>query len=352
MNTTNQTRVLVVGLGSIGRRHARLLSERDDVELWLCDLQPPFIDETLATLRHPTARCFGDLAAALAAEPDVAMICTPTSTHAAMAQAALEAGCDLFVEKPICTDSQTAREIADAAERAERLLQVGYMLRFEEGLMRMKSLVDCGSIGEVVGGRAMIGTYNTLLNARDSDRERVPYSLLLDYTHEFDFLHWILGKVQCVSATAASLGRLKLRPCPNTFQALLTMHSGALVQVHLDYVQHPQRRLFEIYGDRGTLLYDFTSGVLQRIPHSTLEQGETVDFGPIGKRVDGLYRRQLDCLLHAHRKRLRPPVGGDEAFAALSVVEAAVESIESGRQVAVESLSVEPRCAAPSESTG
>jgi len=325
--------ILVVGLGSIGRRHARLISERNDVELLLCDLQPRFIDETCALLARPPAHSFDSFQTALAAKPAIVFVCTPSGRHASMALAAIEAGCDVFVEKPICTTCDDARNVIAAAEHAGRILQVGYMLRFESGLIRVQALVAAGAVGEIVGGRTMIGTYVTLKNARDVDRNQSAYSLLLDYTHEFDFLRWIFGDVQSLTATAATLGRLELRPHPNVFQALLTMESGALVQVHLDYIQHPQRRILEVYGDRGTIVYDLMSGTLSSLPANEGESATITEFGRLVERIDDVYRAQLDHLLASCRDRTAPAVDGGAAFEALRVVEAAISSIETRRHV-------------------
>jgi|GEM_PF-5861258 len=65
---------------------------------------------------------------------------------------------------------------------------MGYMLRYDEGLIALKEIVDKGGIGNLVGGRAMIGTYVTLLNAKGTDRIDHPNSLVVDYTHELDFI--------------------------------------------------------------------------------------------------------------------------------------------------------------------
>jgi len=333
--TRERNRILVVGLGSIGRRHARLLSERDDVELLLCDCQTRFLTETQAQLAGRPSATFDNFTTALLRRPEIVFLCTPTSLHAAMAHQALEAGCDLFIEKPIAVDSVAALGVCRAAGACGRILQVGYMLRYEPGLRRVQALVAEGAIGEIVGARTMIGTYLTLLNSRDGDRERVPYSLLSDYTHEFDFLQWILGPVQCVSAASAQLGQLELRPDPNVFQALLRLESGALVQVHLDYVQFPQRRTLEIYGDHGTITYDLMDGRLQLIDHHATATARVIDFGALPSRIDDVFRQQFQDLLESRAARRPPLVDGWQALPSLQVVDACIESITSGRWVTV-----------------
>jgi len=231
------------------------------------------------------------------------------------------------VEKPIAVNTPSALRVIRAAAEYGRHLQVGYMLRFEPGLRKVQALVSEGAIGEIVGARTMIGTYLTLLNSRDGDRERVPYSLLSDYTHEFDFLQWILGPVQSVCAASAQLGQLELRPDPNVFQAILRLDGGALVQVHLDYVQFPQRRTLEIYGDHGAIIYDLMEGKLELIAHHAMATPKSFDFGALGTRVDNLFRQQFENLLEARAAGRPPLVDGWQALPSLQVVDACIDSI-------------------------
>jgi len=64
----------------------------------------------------------------------------------------------------------------------------------------MKNLVDEGGIGELIGGRAMVGTYQTLLAAKNDDREKQANSLIGDYTHELDTIRWFFGDARQVLA--------------------------------------------------------------------------------------------------------------------------------------------------------
>lgn len=89
------------------------------------------------------------------------------------------------------------------------------------------------------------------------------YSLIVDYTHELDFIRWFFGNVIEIKAMSGNIGNMEKKPHPNIVQMLLRMENGALVQVHLDYIQYPQRRLFEIYGDKGTVSYDFMTGEIK-----------------------------------------------------------------------------------------
>jgi predicted dehydrogenase len=324
----NKTRVLVVGLGSIGQRHARLLSERTDVELHLCDTIVEHRSQTLASLVKPAKGNHSVFSGALEAQPDIVFICVPNQLHVMIGLQAIEKGVDVFVEKPISSSLVEARDLVIAAESAGRFLQVGYMLRFDEGLRKLKEVVENGDVGNLVGGRAMIGTYITLLNAKSPDRINQLNSLIVDYTHEIDFIRWFFGDVTDVVAMSSQLGDMELKPQPNVFQMILKMDRGALVQVHMDYVQFPQRRLFEIYGDRGTLSYDFMSGEI-RYFHSQQEyKWEDMSVAPIMERWDDLFRKEHEAILSARSIGVPPLVSGNDGLRALEIADRAIRDAD------------------------
>jgi predicted dehydrogenase len=323
----NKTRILVTGLGSIGQRHARLLSERADVELSICDAADEHRAQAKSTFATPPAAEYTDYAAALNAQPDIVFLCTPNHLHVPMGLAAIENGVDVFVEKPVSDSLDEARKLVDAAESAGRFLQVGYMLRLDEGLQKLKHIVEGGGVGNLVGGRAMIGTYITLLNAKSPDRDKNPYSLVVDYTHELDFIRWFFGEVADATAMSARLGDLELKPPPNIFQMILKMQSGALVQVHMDYVQFPQRRIFEIYGDRGTLSYDFMTGEIRHYHFQKEHQWEDISVPPMGERWDDLFRAEHTAILQARAGGIPPLVSGADGLAALQIAERAINAL-------------------------
>lgn len=329
MASGEPTRVAVVGLGSIGRRHARLLSERGDVAVTLCDPVEAFRAETLASLHRPAAEA-PDLATALAAGQDAVIVATPNHLHVPMGLEAIAAGADLLVEKPIADRLDDARRLVAAARAAGRFLHVGYMLRHDRGLQLLQEWASAGELGGLVGGRAMIGTYITLLNAKSPYRLSEPNSLVIDYTHEFDFIRWIFGDVVGIAAASATLGDVELRPEPNVVQMLLRTGAGALVQVHMDYVQYPQRRIMEVYGDRGAASYDFMTGEIRRFAHGREHRWTAHDIPPLADRVDDLFRLEHESLLDRRRRGAEPVVTGEDGIAALELAEAAAAAAVSG----------------------
>jgi predicted dehydrogenase len=323
----NKTRVLVAGLGSIGQRHARLLSERMDVELHICDTIEKHRMDTVSALVNPDVSGYSHFSNALLAKPDIVFICLPNQWHVPIGLQAIESGADVFVEKPISDSIEEAQKLVAAAESNGRFLQVGYMLRLDEGLCKMKNIVDTDGIGNLVGGRAMIGTYVTLLNAKSPEREKNPNSLIVDYTHELDFIRWFFGEVDEIKAMGTCIGDLKLKAVPNIFQMILKMKSSALVQVHMDYIQFPQRRIFEIYGDRGTLSYDFMTGEIRYFKFQKEHQWEDISVTPIMNRWDNLFRAEHELIFTRRSAGLSPLVSGYDGLQALLLAQRAISDL-------------------------
>lgn len=326
---SDKTTVLVVGCGSIGKRHARLLTEHPDLEVLVCDA----LEENLklALEQAPGSRGFSDFDAALAEGPDAVFICTPNHLHRPMAVAALQAGCHVLCEKPIADTIENAEAMVAAADAAGTMFTVGYSLRSHAGLRRLKELVDSGICGNIVGGRAMVGTYFTLMCATTPYRMTEPNALIIDYTHLLDYLGLLIGPIVRVSAESATLGDLPMMPKPNVFSILLTHESGALSQMHADYVQLPQRSMAEVYGDEAVLQYDFQHYDLRIFTRD--RPGYEVER--VVSMRDDIYRVQIDSFLERMRGDLTPICTAREGLAALRAALAAVRSAEEHRAIDV-----------------
>lgn len=323
------TRVLVVGCGSIGRRHARLLTEHPEVEVLVCDALPENLE--IALREAPGSVGFADFDAALAAGPDAVFVCTPNHLHRPMAIAALDAGCHVMCEKPIADTVENAEAIARAAAQAEPMLTIGYSLRSHAGLRRLLELVRSGICGNIVGGRAMVGTYFTLQCATTPYRMTEPNALIIDYTHLLDYLALLIGPIVRISAASAKLGDLPMMPDPNVFSALCEHASGALSQFHADYVQLPQRSMAEVFGDRATLMYDWQTYELRIYRHD--RPGYEVEQA-ISAR-DDIYRVEIaEFLEQIHGERI-PTCPAEDGVAALRAALAAVRSADEGRAIDV-----------------
>jgi len=332
MAPETKTVVMVAGLGSIGARHARLLAERADVRLWLCD--PDEARRANAQREAPRhERVFASYEEALAGKPDAVFLATPNSLHVPMGLAAVQAGADVMVEKPISDSVEAAERLMTEADRLGRMVQVGYMLRYHPLLEELVRRVQAGDIGHLCGGTAVVGSYRTLILARTPYRMNERGALAHDYTHEFDYVRWLFGEAQSVSAMSARLGKPELLPAENIYLVNLRMKSGALVHVHMDYLQHPQRRVLELYGDHGEITADFDSGEIRSFPHGDTWRFDQQQSMPTMLLRDTLYRSQIDDFLRQRTGARKPRVTAADGLAAVKTAVAAIASAQSRREV-------------------
>lgn len=190
---------LLVGYGAFGATHARAWASLGrEAALVIADSDPGAREA--ARLAHPLARVVADWRAALA---DVAVvdIVSPSDTHAAIALAALDAGRDVMIEKPMAETTADAEAVARRASESGRIAQVGYVLRVHPIAQRLRDVVRRGDVGTPVWIAAEFVSLKR--PRRDCGVVRN------DAIHFLDLISWVVGRPPNeVSATLVErLGR-------------------------------------------------------------------------------------------------------------------------------------------------
>ena len=319
--------VLVVGCGSIGQRHARLFSARSDVELWVCDKDKARLVEV--ELVASAKRIFDDYERALTQRPSVVWVCTPDRDHAPVAMAAMRAGSHVFCEKPLADELVSAQAIVRTVHETGRLFTVGYCLRCEPGMMAIRSLIDQGTLGTLVAARANVGDYRCLELSKTGFYAQVPDTLVLDHSHDLDWLRWYFGKVSRVSGFAGQLGEAEIKPSPNVVQASIQFESGALAGWHVDYVQNPGTRRIDVIGDRGAARYECGCGRVELKVYGR-SSNDQID---VASDRDGMYRAEQQHFLDAVDDKHPPLVSADDGLNTLRVAWAIIDSYREGKVV-------------------
>lgn len=254
-------RTAVLGCGSVGRRHARNARGLGVRDLVVYDIDAARATALAAELGAEAAPT---LEAVWASRPSVALIATPSFQHLPQALAALQHGCDLFVEKPLghVTDG-IGTLVADARAR-QRVTLVGCNMRFHPGPAAVKRLIDAGAVGRVLSARIQTGSY--LPSWRPGDDYHASYSAsrqqgggaALDCIHEIDLALWYFGPATLCGAAALPATAIGL-DVEGVVELLLAHTAGMLSSVHLNFVQRDYRRICQVIGETGTIYWDFAS---------------------------------------------------------------------------------------------
>jgi predicted dehydrogenase len=264
-----QYSVLVAGAGSIGRRHMANLRELGIQKLAAADPDERRVQEAIEKLG---VEAFSDLETGLHLfKPDVVFICTPPVCHMQQALLAVRSGADIFVEKPLSHTLDCVQTLKAEARSRQRVVQVGYNLRFNPGIQILRRLVDEGVAGKILWVRAEVAQFlpewRPWQDYRQSytARSELGGGIILDASHEIDYLLSLLGppsELTCMAGQVSDLD-VNVEDCATV---LIRFRSGAHADVHMDFVQRTTSRSCVLAGDRGRLEWDYAGNEV-RILH-------------------------------------------------------------------------------------
>lgn len=320
---------LIAGSGSVGRRHYENLVGlgAGDVAFYRTGHRDPHAPA-------PAAPAIYDLELALACRPRAVLVCNPTSEHLATALAAVRAGAHVLIEKPVADRLEGTDELASEIRRRAVVALVGFQYRFHPALQQVKRWLGSHAIGEVVSGSVRWGEH--LPSWHPGEDWRAGYAARADLgggavrtlCHPFDYLRWLLGEADWVSAESSN--RALSLDVEDTAHVTLRFVSGALVSVSLDYLRRPREHAFELVGTRGRVSWSESDGVAEL--HPAQEPADVFVPHP-GQSRNTMFlaemRHFLDCI-EGHAAPLCPI---EDGIAALELATAALESARCGRRV-------------------
>ena len=254
-------KILIAGLGSIGRRHLRNL-----VTLGVKDIllyrsgKATLDDEELAPFTT-----YHDLDEALHQKPDGVIVSNPTALHLPVAMKAASAGANLLIEKPVSDSLDGLDALQAALDAQKKRAMVGFHFRFHPVLQALKALLDAGVLGKVLYAQAHWGEY--LPDWHPWEDYRHSYAARADLgggvvntlSHPFDYMRWLFGEIDSLGAHCAHLSMLEM-DVEDCADVSLRFAKGAVGQVHLDYFQKPPSHTLEITCEAGRVLWDNAYG--------------------------------------------------------------------------------------------
>jgi len=302
--------ILVIGAGSIGRRHALNLTKVGAM-VDITDPQPGKAEQAPAGRAVPF--CAGDIGSY-----DGVVVASPTAAHGEQALLALATGAKVLVEKPLALSGDKGKEVVDVG--GDRVM-VGYNLRLHQPLQRFIKAVGDGDVGEVLAASVWFGSYlpdwrpDTDYRATYSARADLGGGVILDAVHELDILIWLFGdQLEMVGALVERVGRLEI-DVEDTVKVLMR-HAGRVpIELSLDYLSRRFRRGLEVIGSKATARLDWARAVLE------IEDGHGVRVERADVPISQSYEREASLFVDWIDDRSRPPVDGPTALQSLRLAD-------------------------------
>jgi predicted dehydrogenase len=325
-------KILIAGLGSIGRRHLRNLITVGERDILLYRTHHSTLpEEELAPFPTET-----DLRTALAHKPDAVIISNPTSMHLQVAIPAAEAGCHLLIEKPISHSLDGLDELVRAVQHNGCRVLVGFQFRFHPGLQKAAELLGQRAIGRPLSARAHWGEYLPGWHPWEdyrqgySARRDLGGGVILTLSHPLDYLRWLLGDFKAVWCFSEAHNELGL-DVEDTAEIGLQFADGVIGSVHLDYNQRPPAHHLEIIGTNGVLRWDNADGALRLCKENAGKTSCEVFPLPSGFERNHLFLAEMRHFLQVARGEEESLCTLEDGIQAWKLANAASESARQGK---------------------
>lgn len=209
--------------------------------------------------------------AALAHNPDGVIIANPTALHMDIAIAAANAGCAVFMEKPLSDSLERMPELREALKKNGERFQMGFQFRFHPGLATLKELLDNDAIGTPYSFRAEWGEYLPGWHPWEdyrqsySARKDLGGGVLLTLSHPLDYIRWLFGDPEWIWGMNGKISELEL-DTDDIAEIGLRMANGLVGTIHLDYYSRPTRNGLEVISSKGKLRCNNLNGIVTLSP--------------------------------------------------------------------------------------
>ena len=284
-------KVLIVGSGSIAKRHHRIIASHfPSVELGIISSRG-FPVDTSEKINHR----FVNFAEAYKFKPTISIICSPATYHLNHAYKLASVGSHLLIEKPLAISTVEVEALQKYVDKKKVHLAVGYNLRYSPSLIYFKKVLTENKLGRIHSVSAKVGQYLPLWRPEQnyqtsvSAQKELGGGVLLELSHEIDYLHWIFGRFIWVSSWVGKKSDLNINVDDTAFIQFET-EMNIIGHIHLDFWRHDTTRTCEVVGEFGTLKWD---GITQKVQFYCPKDSVWINLYDAQKNSDYSYLQQF-----------------------------------------------------------
>ena len=324
--------IAIIGLGSIGCRHLRLVRElRPELNIIACRSDKGIKVEEEKLLNAVVH----SLDEAIDYGIEAAIIATPSVFHIQQAIELVKRGIHLLIEKPLSHSLDNMNEFLKANKKTKSVVLVGYCLRYNSGALQFNNILKNKDIGQILHVQVDCGSY--LPDWRKvqhysesvSAKAELGGGVLLELSHELDYIRWFFGEMKSVYAKIQNSGTLDIN-VEDSVDMIFSSEQGYSVSVHLDFNSRYIRRKCIARCANGDLTWDAIANKVIWIPANGFEELETYK-----NDRDYIYREQLKHFFDCIENKKRPLVSLDDGVIVLNMIESAKKSHKIGKKVAI-----------------
>ena len=252
-------KVLIVGYGSVGKRHVNNLLKYTNSEIIICSKR-----NDLNLSRKKNVKIFKSLDKCLSEKPDIGFITNETAYHIPTSIKLAKVGLDLFIEKPLSDSMKNIPVLNKIVKQKKLVIQMGYNLRFHKCINKIRQLVKQKKIGRIISIQAENGSYLPDWHPSEDYRKgyagkkRLGGGIVLTQIHDVDYLYWIFGNPKSIFSFTGKFSNLDIS-VEDYSASIIQFKNKITAELHLDFFQGPEYRKCKIKGTNGIIFWDSIS---------------------------------------------------------------------------------------------
>lgn len=308
---------LVVGCGSIGKRHINNLIKLNNIESVFVYTKNKNCLKELDLDNKSKIRTINNLSDI---KPDFAIIANETYKHIGTAISLAERGVNLFIEKPLSHSLKKTDTLLKIVKEKDLKVFVAYNLRFLKAMEFIKEQISKKSIGDLYFARIEVGQY--LPQWRPDKDYRDSYSAskirgggaALDLSHEIDYMRYLFGEPGNWKVIKAKVSDLEI-DSEDIFEGIYLYDNNFICNVHMDYLQLNKKREIRIVGSKGEIICDFIKNKI------TVNNKNRVINGKKMFDINKTYTDELIHFIESIKKDTEPVITLEDGIKVLMLLE-------------------------------
>lgn len=310
----------LIGAGGIAQAYGQVFAVVDGVQLGgVADTRPEAARAMAEGAGCPAYASAEELLEK--AKVDAVLVCTPPSTHRDICKMFLDRKIPVLCEKPLATDTATARELVSLAEKNGTVFTMATKFRYVADVIRAKSIVESGILGEIVLLENAFTARVDMSQRWNSQPEISGGGVIIDNgTHSVDIIRYFLGPIEQVMAMEGK--RVQCVSVEDTARIFVKSVGGVLGSIDLSWsINKELDSYLDIYGSHGVIRIGWRESRYRQ-----LSSQDWVVFGSGYDKVQAM-GDQIRNFAGAVRGKETPLVGGEDAIASVEVIEAVYRSM-------------------------
>lgn len=328
-------KILLIGFGNIGLKHSTFLTK----------LLPNVKVKVMHHKKNSNKlnkdfEIIDNIKQAIEYSPNLIVITNPTSLHLKFAMIFAEFKTNIFIEKPLSNNLRNINKLVNKAKKNDVFISVGYNLRYLPSLLFFKKLIDKKLIGKLYHFYSSVGYYlpdwrkNVDYRNTVSSNKKLGGGVLLELSHEIDYISWIFGNIDLVYSNISRQSKLKINvedTCSLFFKIKTRNNSKKLIgSVIMDFLRRDKDRKCTLIGEKGTLIWNANNGT---VDYFNAKKNKWQNLYNNKNEMNISYLNQWKDIIKRIESNKKPNINIFDGITALEVIESAKTSNNKGKEI-------------------